>query len=270
VDEERQTAALVQAAEDLAGWSDPAQRLQQALDKDELALYCQPIASLGGGARFPMAELLVRLREEEKALLPPGEFIPVFEHYHLMPALDRWVVRHVVAHIKRGSNIPRFAVNLDGQTIEDASFPKAVSEILAEAGVAANTLYFEIGEADTIDRFHDSARFANSIRAVGCGVMISGFGRRTATFLPLKNLRPDFVKIDGSIVRRLLAVPTAETKLRAILRVGEVVGYQVIAEMVEDQDILLRLKALGVGYAQGFGIQQPHPIDYIAVHRPKI
>jgi EAL domain-containing protein (putative c-di-GMP-specific phosphodiesterase class I) len=91
--------------------------------------------------------------------------------------------------------------------------------------------------------------------------MVSGFGRRTATFLPLKALRPDYVKVDGTIVRKLLSAPAAETKLKAILRVGEVMGFQVIGEMVEDQDILLRLKALGVGFAQGFGIQQPHPIE---------
>ena len=270
MDEASQTAALVKAAEDLTGWADPARRLRYALEKDELALYCQPIASLQGGARFPMAEVLVRLREEEKALLPPGEFIPVFEHYHLMPDLDRWVVRHIAAHIKRGSNIARFAVNLDSQTIEDAAFPKAVAEILAAQGVPTDALYFEISETDTIDRVHDAARFANAIRKVGCGVTVSGFGHRTATFLALKNLKPDFVKVDGSIVRRLLSAPTAEAKLRAILRVGEVVGYRVIAEMVEDQDILLRLKALGVGYAQGFGIQQPHPIEYVAIRRPRI
>ena len=56
-----------------------------------------------------------------------------------------------------------------------------------------------------------------------------------------------------------------EAKLKAILRVGEVMGFQCIAEMVEEQDILVRLKALGVSYAQGFGIQQPHPIEALAL-----
>ena len=106
--------------------------------------------------------------------------------------------------------------------------------------------------------------FAASIRAVGCGLMVSGFGRRAVTFTPLKTLRPDYVKVDGVIVRKLLTAPTAEAKLRAILRVGKVMDYQVIAEMVEDQDILTRLKVLGVGFAQGYGIQQPHPIEKIA------
>lgn len=249
---------------ELAGWSEPEERLRYALAKNELTLYCQPIAALSGAIRFPMAEVLIRLREEEKALLPPGQFLPLFEHYRLMPDLDRWVVRKVVEHLARGSRIPRFSINLSSQTVEDAAFPKAVALELVAGGVPGTALHFEVSEADTIARLDSATRFATAIRTVGCGLMVSGFGRRTATFLPLKALRPDYVKVDGVIVRKLLTAPAAEAKLRAILRVGEVMGFQVIAEMVEDQDILTRLKALGVGFAQGFGIQQPYPIEHLA------
>jgi len=256
---------LLQKMDDqLAGWSEPAARLRQALAKDELTLFCQPIAALTGAVRFPMAEVLIRLREEEKALLPPGEFLPVFEHYRLMPDLDRWVVRHVVQHLARGSRIPRFAVNVASQTIEDPAFPRAVALELVSADVPGSALHFEVSESDTLARLEATVKFATALRAVGCGLMVSGFGRRAATFMPLKTLRPDYVKVDGVVVRKLLTAPMAEAKLKAILRVGEVIGFQVIAEMVEDQDILLRLKALGVAYAQGFGIQQPHPIELIA------
>ncbi|MEK6244888.1 MAG: EAL domain-containing protein [Pseudomonadota bacterium] len=250
--------------DELAGWDEPAERLRQALEKDELALYCQPIAALTGAIRFPMAEVLIRLREEEKALLPPGEFLPVFEHYRLMPDLDRWVVRHVVHHLARGSRIPRFTVNVSSQTLDDPAFPKAVALELVSAGVPGTALLFEISENDTLARLEAATRFSTAVRAVGCGAVVSGFGRRTATFLPLKTLRPDYVKVDGVVVRKLLTAPAAEAKLKAILRVGEVMGFQVIAEMVEDQDILVRLKALGAGFAQGFGICQPHPIELIA------
>jgi EAL domain-containing protein (putative c-di-GMP-specific phosphodiesterase class I) len=250
--------------DDLAGWSEPEERLRYALAKDELALFCQPIAALEGAVRFPMAEVLIRLREEEEAMLPPGQFLPLFEHYRLMPDLDRWVVRKLVQHLAHGSRIPRYTVNVSSQTLDDPAFPKAVAMEIVSGGVPGTALQFEIAEADTIARMDAVLRFATGVRAVGCGVMVSGFGRRTASFMPLKALRPDYVKIDGVIVRKLLAAPAAEAKLKAILRVGEVMGFQCIAEMVEEQDILVRLKALGVGYAQGFGIQQPHPIEKLA------
>jgi len=69
-----------------------------------------------------------------------------------------------------------------------------------------------------------------------------------------------FVKVDGRITRKVLTSESARSRLNAILRVGERLGFGVIAECVEEQEVLLRLKAMGVGYAQGFGIYQPHPI----------
>ena len=248
----------------LAGWDEPAQRLREALAKDELTLYCQPIAALSGSVRFPMAEVLVRLREEEKAMLPPGDFLPVFEHYNLMPDLDRWVVRKVVQHLARTSRIPRFTINVSSQTLVDADFPKAVAMELVAAGVAGTTLVFEIDEADSLSRLEAVTRFSTSLRDIGCGIAVDGFGRRSASFAALRAMQVNYVKVDGVITRRLLTNPAAEAKLKAILRVGEVMGFQVVAEMVEDQDILTRIKALGVAYAQGFGIRQPHPIELIA------
>ena len=255
---------LVQLDGALGGGEDPAERLRQALAKDELALFCQPIAALTGAIRFPMAEVLIRLREEEKALLPPGEFLPVFEHYRLMPDLDRWVVRKVLQHLARGSRMPRFSINVSSQTLEDPGFAKYVAFELITAGVPGKALLFEIAENDMLARQEAAARFFTSIRAVGAATIVSGFGKRAATFQPLKALRPEYVKVDGVIVRKILSAPAAEAKLKAILRVGEVMGFQVMGEMVEEQDILTRLKALGVAFAQGFGIQQPHPIEKLA------
>ena len=249
---------------ELAGWNDPAARLKQALDKDEFALYCQPIVALNSEPRFPMGEVLVRLREEEKALLPPGEFLPLFEHHGMMPQLDRWVVRHALARLARKSRIPRFTVNVSGQTLHDAQFPAYVSEAVKAARVDAAAIIFEIDESDVLGRLEAAVRFAQAARGMGCGVAIDGFGRRAASFGPLKSLRVDFLKIDGSIVRKLLSNDAARGKMAVMVRVGETLGIGLIAEFVEDQDVLTRLKAMGVGYAQGFGVYQPQPIDSVA------
>lgn len=253
---------------ELAGFAKPGGRLRQAIDRDEFSLYCQPILALdpglSGAARYPMAEVLVRMREEEQALLPPGEFLPVFEHYRMMPQLDRWVVRHTVRRLGAGSRIKRFTVNLHGQTLEDVEFPRFVAAQLSLNRVSAETLLFEIDESDTLARLNAAAGFAAAYHAQGGRVLVDGFGRRSVSFAAIKELRADFVKVDGAIVRKLLASDVARTKLGAILRVGQALGYAAVAEFVEDQDILTRLKALGVPYAQGFGIYQPHPIDALA------
>lgn len=255
---------LAEADRQLTGWKDPMARLRAALDKDEFTLYCQPIRAVVGPPGFPLAEVLVRLREEEKALLPPGEFLPIFEHYGMMPELDRWVVRTTVKRLALGSKVPRFSINVSGHSLESAEFPRAVAAELMSAGVAGSSLLFEIDEPDALGKPAAAGRFAAAMKAIGAGIMIDGFGRRAASFAPVKALRTDFIKVDGSIVRRILTSEQAGNKVKAIVRVSEALGCGVIAECVEEQDILLRLKALGVGYVQGFGVYRPHPIDAIA------
>jgi EAL domain-containing protein (putative c-di-GMP-specific phosphodiesterase class I) len=249
----------------LAGWDDPPARLRAALAKNELTLYCQPIRTLqSGGAIHPIAEVLVRLREEESAMLPPGEFLPVFEHYRMMPELDRWVVRAVLAHLARGSKIPRFSVNVSGQTLEDLEFPKFVAGELMAARVPPASLLFEVDESDLIARPAAVAGFSAAVKTIGIGLMADGFGRRAVSFAPLKSLAPNFIKVDGSLTRRILSNEAATRKLQAIVKVAESLNVGVVGECVEEQDVLVRLKALGVGYVQGFGVFRPHPIDAVA------
>jgi EAL domain-containing protein (putative c-di-GMP-specific phosphodiesterase class I) len=252
--------------EGLIGWSDPAARLRQALDANEFALFCQPILALAGENRgdYPMAEVLVRLREEEAALLPPGDFFPMFESYGMMPELDRWVVRNVAQRLVSGSRVARFTLNVSAQTLEETTFPIFVGTELARRGLQPGCLLFEIDESDTLDRLPAASRFAAGIKSSGGGLLIDGFGRRSVSFAALEKLDPDYVKVDGGIVRKLLKSTVAANKMNAILRVAEATGMGVVAECVEEQDVLARLKALNVGFAQGFGIYQPQPIDSVA------
>ena len=249
---------------ELAGWSDPVTRLRDALKNNEFELYCQLIVALAAKERHPMAEVLVRMREEERALLPPGEFLPAFEHYGMMPQLDRWVVFHAVQRLARGSRIPRFSVNISGQTLQDDEFLPYVDAAAQKYAVAPGSLLFEIDEADVLGRLEPAVRFANAAKALGCGVLIDGFGRRSVSFTPLKVLRVDFVKVDGGIVRKLLASDTARTKMNAILRVAEALRIGVVAENVEDDKTLAALRSLNVSHAQGFGLHVPQALDSIA------
>lgn len=252
---------IQQADRDLAGWSNPAARLRDALEKDELVLYCQPIVALAGAERFPMGEVLVRLREEESAMLPPGEFLPVFEHYGMMPQLDRWVVMRVLRRLAQGSKVPRLSVNLSGQTLLDDAFLADFFAAAQAHAVDPKSVVFEIDEPDYLARAQAVSQFAAAARQAGAGILVDGFGRKSVSFLPLQAVPVDFLKVDGSIVRKLPSSEAARNKTKAIVRVAQALGFQVIGECVEDQDVLGWLKALDVGYAQGFGIYQPQPID---------
>jgi EAL domain-containing protein (putative c-di-GMP-specific phosphodiesterase class I) len=243
---------------ELSGWTNPAMFLRDQLQHNGFALYCQPIIGILD-TRPPMAESLVRMHEEEETMLPPGSFLPAFEHCQMLPQLDRWVVRSVLEQLKHGSRFPRFTVNVSSQTLLDGAFPEFVAEELRRTGVSEEALVFEVAEDDMLERIEVVTRFTRLMKALGTSIMIDSFARRSTTFAPLANLPIDFLKVDGSLVRKLIGSEQAQRKLRAIIEVARRVGYGVVAECVEDPEIIERLKFFGVDYAQGFAVGEPIP-----------
>jgi EAL domain-containing protein (putative c-di-GMP-specific phosphodiesterase class I) len=251
------------------GWDRPAARLREALDGEDLVLWAQPVVRMAPDPEFDrraagsivMAEVLVRLREEGSRLLPPGDFLPAFEHYGMMVELDRWVLRQALRRLGEGGSLKRLSVNVSSQTIEEPGFAVFVAAQLRIASLDAAALVIEIHENDALDRPGAAERFAAELKGIGCGLLLDGFARRSVSFEPLKTLRADYVKVDGALVRNIRRSAGAAGKLKAILRAGAAAGVEVIAECVEDDKILSALQLLKVGYAQGFGVGEPQPID---------
>lgn len=247
----------------LTGWADPVARLRQAIEKDEFALYCQPILGLAAGG-YPLGEILVRMQEEESAMLPPGDFLPVLKHYGMLSQFDRWVVRNALQALAAGSRIPRLTVNVSEQTLTDGDFLGYVAAQLATQKIAPEQLLFEIDENDVLGRPEATTAFAAGCRKVGVGVLIDGFGRRAVSFAVIKGIAADFIKVDGIVTRKILANEIARNKMEAIVRVSQSLRFAAIAECVEAEDVLMRLQEIGVGYAQGFGVYKPFPIERFA------
>jgi len=268
---------------ELLGWDQPAARLREALDGDDLVLWAQPVVRLApdsgpdrrAAGSIVMAEVLVRLREVGSRLLPPGDFLPAFEHYGMMVELDRWVLRQALRRLgagrgvlaagggllAAGGGLTKLSVNVSSQTIEEPGFGAFLAAQLRMASLDAAALVIEIHENDALDRPGAVQRFTAELKGIGCGLLLDGFARRSVSFEPLKALRADYVKVDGTLVRNIRRSAAATAKLNAILRAGAGAGVEVIAECAEDDKILSALQLLKVGYAQGFGVGKPQPID---------
>jgi EAL domain-containing protein (putative c-di-GMP-specific phosphodiesterase class I) len=98
------------------------------------------------------------------------------------------------------------------------------------------------------------------MKQLGCRVAISGFGRNQAAMETLKRLSVDFLKIDGGIVRQLLTYPASLAQAAAIVRLARTLGLDTIAEMVEDEPTMAKVRELKVDFAQGFGISRPRAL----------
>jgi EAL domain-containing protein (putative c-di-GMP-specific phosphodiesterase class I) len=250
-----------------ATWSDPVAHLRQALAGDAFALYCQPIGAITRPMTFPMGEVLVRLHEEERSMRPPGEFLPVLEHYGMMPELDRWVVRQVLQRLAGGCRIGRLCINLSAQTLADRSFPAFFADELLAADVPGDYVLFEIEESDALALPDCTARFAATIGSLGSDIIIESFGRAANSVSVLSVPCVRYVKLHGSLTRRLVVGDVPTPDVEALLRPVLQAGVEVVADFMEEPDAVRRLKALRITHVQGFGVYQPHPLDAFAEPR---
>ncbi len=249
---------------EITNWENVADRLREALDRDEFCLYSQRIAPLSPSApRLPFRELLVRLREEEDNLMPPGTFLPLAEEHGLMPDLDRWVVRHLLnwtcGDPARQSAI--YSLNVAVSTVEAGGFPEFVRAELGMRGLPGSLLCFELPEPEARKGIPPTAAFIEGLRAAGCLTSLCGFGRSLESFDLLRHLPVDFLKVDAGIVLRVGTSPVDVAKVKAIVRVARETRRKTIAECVEDRPTMERLRRLGIDYAQGFGVSRPQPLE---------
>ncbi len=239
-------------------------RLQHALEEDRLCLEQQPIVALdparGGEAHY---ELLVRMRGEDGALIPPGQFLPAAERYNLTGRLDRWVVRHAFAALAgspvRAAGSDVCSINLSGHSLGDDEFLAFVIEEFERSGVAPGRIVFEVTETAAISNLARASRFMGALKDIGCRFALDDFGSGLSSFGYLKTLPVDFLKIDGMFVKDILVDPIDHAMVKCINEIGHVMGKRTIAEFVENDAVRERLAALGVDYVQGYGVGRPVP-----------
>jgi EAL domain-containing protein (putative c-di-GMP-specific phosphodiesterase class I) len=250
----------------LTGWNNPRQRLAQAFSRNEFILYQQAIQPLVPQPGRHFVEILVRHEDEEKHLTPPGAFLPMLEYYDMMPQLDRWVTRRVLEwHRDHGAGRTlRYSINCAAQTMCDAGFAAFVQEQAFAVNSHANVLCFELPESELLTHLEQVRQCTAGLRALGCRIAIGSVGRQSVSFKAVQSAGANYVKLDGAIVRELHRDPVAQAKAQAISRVCRSAQIRTIAEFVEEAETLERLRAIGVDYAQGFGISRPGPLADLA------
>ena len=242
------------------GW---VARIRKALDDDRFLLYSQEIAALAPtGNQAPHYELLIRMRDEDGAIVPPMAFIPAAERYGLMPGIDRWVVGTALAACARrggGPATPIYAINLSGASLCDEGFLLFIRAQFDKYGVDPATICFEITETVAIANLVQATALMRDLQAIGCQFALDDFGSGMSSFAYLKHLPVDYLKIDGSFVKDMVTAPIDRAMVESIHHIGHVMGIQTIAEFVEDEATLQALREIGVDFAQGYAIQRPQP-----------
>jgi EAL domain-containing protein (putative c-di-GMP-specific phosphodiesterase class I) len=180
-----------------------------------------------------------------------------------MPTIDRWVVERAIEvsrTLSHSAAPPLLAVNVSGTSLNDQSFLEFVLQHASDPEIA-RSLCFEITETAAVTNLANAIYFMRELQARGCKFSLDDFGSGLSSFMYLKTLPVDFLKIDGQFISQIAVDPIDRSMVEAISKVGRSLGIFTVAECVESEDVLNELRRIGVDFAQGYYMAQPRPIS---------
>ncbi len=275
-------AAMYKAKRDRTGFAvfDDAQRtllsdrlaierdLARAFDEEQLVVHYQPIVDVNRRTLYGF-EALVRWNHPARGLIHPSDFLPVAEDARLLARLGELVLREACAqaavwnHLHPGADNLRISVNVAEQQLVDAAFPKLVDEVIGWSGLRPDQLILEITE-DVVVEHLDSLTMLHRIRDLGVSLAIDDFGTGQSSLSYIRDFdMATTLKIDKSFVRQMHTGTADQAIVEAIVTMATALELTIVAEGVEHDADIERLRALGVQLMQGYYFGRPLPAESI-------
>lgn len=245
------------------------QEMQEAIRQKDFELHLQPQVDAAGQTLG--AEALVRWRHPERGLVPPYEFIPVAEESGLIIPLGDWVLREActtLANLLAEGVEVWISVNVSPRQFRDAGFVERTKAIIEETGADPHYLMLEITENMLVANAADVVARMNELTAIGLRFSIDDFGTGYSSMAYLKRLPLSELKIDKGFIQDVATDPSDAALVEAILAMAQHLGFEVVAEGVEDQEQLAFLANRGCDRFQGYYFHRPMPVaDWLAMIR---
>jgi PAS domain S-box/diguanylate cyclase (GGDEF) domain len=230
--------------------------LHQALDRDELRVYYQPVVDSTSG-KMVGSEALVRWAHPRRGLLLPGEFIRIAEDTGMILPIGRWVLQRACEQLAAWQRDHRqpdlgISVNLSPRQLADPDLLPSIRNALASTGIAPPTLRLEITETMIVDDLARAESTIESIAALGVGLVIDDFGTGYSSLTYLKNLPIVCIKIDRSFVTNVCDDSADQAIVAAVSELAHRLDICTVAEGVETPEQLAAVRGLGCTLIQGY------------------
>lgn len=232
--------------------------IRLALEEGRVQSFYQEIRSADAEADTTKKyEALIRVMLPTGEIASPGSFLDLIKRTSFYPQLTRFIVRDALQ--TSGRLNCDVSINLSIQDITNDDTVADILSLLAEFG--GQQVIFEITESEAITDFALVNNFLQQIREFGCKVAIDDFGSGYSNFDYLIHLKPDFIKIDGSIIEKITTHKQTLLVTQGIIDLAHKMGAEVVAEFVSNDLIHTKLVESGIDYLQGFVIHKPCPVD---------
>jgi len=227
-------------------------KLKQALDKDNIIVYFQPLVN-NKTMNVDKYECLVRMIDEEK-VIAPFFFLEVSKKANQYRNITKIVIEK---SFKEFENLPfEFSINISYEDIEDKNFLNFIKYKLQKYDVAKRVVW-EILEDEGVKSYDVLFDFIKEVKALGCKVAIDDFGTGYSNFEHLMRMNVDYLKIDASLVKHVATDANSYKVVKTIVDFAKSLNLKTIAEYVENEEILEITKKLGVDFSQGYHFSAP-------------
>ncbi|HEX5719821.1 MAG TPA: EAL domain-containing protein [Thermoanaerobaculia bacterium] len=231
--------------------------LRRAVQEESFGIQYQPIVSLADG-RMIGFEALVRWRHPVWGLVPPDQFIQVAEETGLILPIGRWVLSEACERLQHWqreypSEMPlTINVNLSRRQLLQADLLDQIRCILARTKLPAESLQLEITESAILENPEDAIEFLNHLKSLNIGLCVDDFGTGYSSLSSLQQFPVNVLKIDRTFIQGMGPDGKKDEIVRAVVSLAHSLRMQVVAEGVETEGQLQRLRDMKCDYGQGY------------------
>jgi diguanylate cyclase (GGDEF)-like protein/PAS domain S-box-containing protein len=237
-------------------------KIQEAIREDRLVPWFQPILDLKDN-QIHHFESLARMRSTNGEIIYPCSFIDTAEVFALITDIDRIIIKKVILNLLdlgKGGKSFVHSINLSILDLEDKKFLQFLRTEISRNSIDPKCLIFEITETAAVRNLDMAVNFITELREMGCRLSLDDFGAGFTSFRYLKEMEVDYIKIDGSFIRKLAENKHDRLFVKAIADVAKGMGIKTVAEFVENKETVEIIREYGIDYAQGYYIGKPSPV----------
>lgn len=234
-----------------------AAAIHKALNLNRIICYYQPIISIHTG-NVEKYETLARMVDEQGQIIPPLDFLKIAQKTRLYSQITQRVVNQACEAFQYRNE--EFSINLSIRDILDSNTIRFIEETIV-ATDTAHRIVFEILESEGIENFPAVVAFIHRMKTLGARIAIDDFGTGYSSMENILKLSPDYIKIDGSLIRNITTDPKHAIVVQAIADFASKLGAKTIAEYVETKEIFDHLKTINITYSQGYYTGKPAPLE---------
>jgi len=234
--------------------------IEDVINNNRLSLLVQSIQPSNRSSKT-YSEMLVRFKTMENQLLPTAAFLAMAEKLDKITEIDRLIVETGITAIKhRNLQDQYFGINLSPRSVHDDHFVIWLERRLLKDATLASKLVFEVSEFGMQQNLKTSKRFIDMLHRCGSRLTVEKFGTGITSFKFFRDLKPDFIKMDGSYTRQIDEDKNNQYFMRLMIDLAHRIGVAVLAESVESQEEKHTLESLFIDGTQGYYIGKPAPL----------